>query len=357
MREGSRRSAVRVKRVEKPTYRIDASKIKRYDQRNLIFNRVMLDSTWHGFERSEEEAGLGNIAEAKPGYSRVDYALSEASWTVHECFSQAFGGERLPRSGGPSMMGTKWYQSRLPVEDPEEMKRQVKKAARLYGASLVGVAEYNRLWMQVNNRYDFAPLEMPEGTKWVVALAFEMDELAIATSPEAIAGAASGIGYSRMAFTASTLAEFIRNLGYTAVAAGNNVGLSVPIAVEAGLGQMGRNGILVTPEYGPRVRLAKIFTDLPLTPDKPIDFGVVRFCRTCKRCAEACEVDAISKGEPTWEPACRSSSPGAKKWYVDGEKCLEYWFDNGIDCSTCISVCPYTKGRSEAHAAEFWSSH
>jgi len=307
--------------------------------------------------RSEEKIGLRNIAERKPGYTRVDYALAEAAWTVHECFQDAWSWERIERPLGPSLMGTKWYQTRHRVRDPEEMTKKVKKAAKLYGASLVGVAAYNSLWMQMNKRYDLTPLEMPEGVKYAVVGAIEMDELAIATSPEAPAGAATGTGYSRMSFVSATLAEFIRNLGYTAIPAGNNVGLSVPIAIDAGLGQLGRHGLLITPEFGPRVRLFKVFTDLPLVPDKPIDFGVTQFCSGCKRCAEACEVDAISlKDEPDWAPATKSSNPGALKWYMDAEKCFEYWCDNGMDCSTCISVCPYTKGRAEAHSDEFWAS-
>ncbi len=357
MSEGKRRRPIKVRRVDKPVYTYDPENIGRYDQRNLIFNRVSNDPGWDGYMRSEEKVGLHNISRSKPGYTRVDYAMAEAAWTVHECFQEAWGWERMERPLGPSLMGTKWYEKRYRVRNSAEMTRRVKKAAKLYGASLVGVAAYNPLWMQVNKRLDLTPLEMPDGVKYVIVGAIEMDELGIATSPEAPAGAATGTGYSRMAFVSATLAEFIRNLSYTAVPAGNNVGLSVPMAIDAGLGQLGRHGLLITPEYGPRVRLFKVFTDLPLIPDKPIDFGVTKFCRGCKRCAEVCEVDAISfKDDPDWEPATKSSSPGALKWYMDAEKCFNYWCDNGMDCSTCISVCPYTKGRPEAKASEFWAT-
>ena len=353
-----RRSTLKVKRVEKPTYVYDPNKVRRYDMLNLIFNRVSNDPSWAGYKHSEEKAGLKNIAENKPGYTRVDYALAEAAWTVHECFSEAWNWDRINRPGGPSLMGKKWYQSRHYVDDPAEMTRIVKKAAKLYGADLVGVAAYNPLWMQMNKRFDLSPMDIPEEIRYVIVGAVEMDELGIATSPEAPAGAATGIGYSRMAFMGATLAEFVRNLGYTAVPAGNNVGLSVPMAIDAGLGQLGRHGLLITPEYGSRIRLFKVLTDLPLVPDKPIDFGVTEFCRGCKRCAEVCEVDAISfKDDPDWEPATKSSSQGALKWYMDAEKCFEYWCENGMDCSTCISVCPFTKGRSEAHADEFWHTN
>lgn len=351
------RSKVRftVRKLENPPYVIYCTRLRPYDQRNLIFNRVSNDSTWPGYGRTEEEAGLRNIAENKPGHTRVDYALAEAAWTVHEAWAESFSWERLGRPHGPSLMGEKWLKERYIVDDPAEMTRRMKRAARLYGASLVGVAKLDRRWLYANRRYDLAPLIIQDGIRNVVVMAIEMDETGIATSPACAAAAATGVGYSKMAFTASCLAEFIRNLGYTALPAGNDIGLSVPLAIDAGLGQLGRNGLLITPEYGPRVRLCKVFTDLTLVADGPIDFGVTEKCTKCKLCAEACEVEAISKAtEPSWEPACRSSSPGALKWYVDGEKCYGYWCDNGTDCSTCISVCPYNTGAKHAEAEEFW---
>jgi len=351
------RRGVRVRRVEEPPYTVDSSKLERYDQRRLIFNRVSMDPTWPGYMRSEEEAGLRNIAEGKPGYTRLDYALSEAAWTVHDAWADAFSWDRLTRPGGPSLMGDRWYSDRHPVGDVGEVTARVKRAAGFYGASLVGVTRVNPKWIYANDRYTLRPLELPAGVENAVVMAVEMDELGIATSPELPAAAATGLGYSRLAFTASTLAEFIRNLGYTAVPAANATGLSIPLAVDAGLGELGRNGLLITPRYGPRVRLCKVYTDLPLEPDTPIDLGVRAFCRTCKRCAEACEAEAISTAdEPSYQPACTSSSAGALKWAVNSEKCFQYWCDNGADCSTCISVCPYGEGRAELHAHQFWAA-
>ena len=135
----------------------------------------------------------------------------------------------------------------------------------------------------------------------VVALAFEEDYLALANSPGRLASAAVGNGYSRMANTAFFLAEFLRCLGYRAIPAGNGVGLSVPIAIDAGLGEYGRMGLLMTPKYGPRVRLAKVITDMPLTVDAPIRFGVREFCEVCMLCATHCPSGAVSDGERTWK--------------------------------------------------------
>jgi len=349
------RPRITVRRIEKPPYVVDESKLGLYDQRDLIFNRIYNDPDWAGYMRTEEEQGLRNIAEAKPGYTRVDYALAEAAWTVHDVWTEAFSWDRLIRPRGPSLMGDEWYRDRYEVEDVAEMTLQLKRAARFFGASLVGVTELDIRWIYANRRFDLEPLKLPEGVVYAVVMAIEMDEEGIATSPACPAAAATGVGYGKMAFTASSLAEFIRNLGYIAVPDGNDTGLSVPLAIDAGLGQLGRNGLLITPEYGPRVRLCKVFTDLPLTPDRPIEFGVTDFCRSCRLCAEACEVDAISmESEPRWEPACESNNPGALKWYVDGEKCYEYWCDNGTDCSTCITVCPYNTGPKEVPVEDFW---
>jgi ferredoxin len=352
----NKRRGLKIERKEKPNHMVDSSLLQRYDQKKLIFNRVYMDPNWRGYLRTTEKVGRNNIRENKLGYTRVDYALSEASWTVHDSYSEAFSWERQKKPLGPSLMGTEWYKEKYEVMDPSEMTSQLKKVAPLAGSNLVGIAQLNMDWVFANERYSLKTIELPE-VKYAVVIGIEMDEMGIATSPNSPSAAAVGIGYSRMAFIIGILAEFIRNLGYTAVPSGNDTALSIPMAVDAGLGEMGRNGLLITPEYGPRVRLCKVLTDLPLIPDKPIDFGVVDFCKTCKKCVYACTADAISDDdEPSYKPAGISTSVGVKKWAVDGEKCYNFWCDNGNDCANCISVCPYNTGRTEASTEDFWTS-
>jgi hypothetical protein len=349
------KKGMKIQKVENPPYRIDVGKLERYDQRKLIFNRVFMDPEFPYYQRTEEIQGLKNIQENKPGYTRIDYALAEASWTVHDTWVEAFNWTKLERPYGPSLMGERWNKDRYQIEDRGKVTGYLKRAARFYGASLVGITDLNEKWIYANNRRNLEPLKLPEDIQKVFVLAIEMDELGIATSPHAPAAAATGLGYSKMAFLCSILAEFIRNLGFEAIPAGNDTGLSIPLAIDAGLGQIGRNGLLITPEYGPRIRLCKIFTDLPLIPDLPIDFGVTEFCRECKLCAEACKADAISKEtEPSWQPSCASNNPGALKWYVNSEKCYSYWCENGIDCSTCIAVCPYNPSENRKAHRYFW---
>ena len=110
-------------------------------------------------------------------------------------------------------------------------------------------------------------------------------------------------------------------------------------------------GQLVTYKYGPRVRICKVYTDLEFVEyDKPKTFGVLDFCKNCKRCADACPSKAIPfDKEPTFEPTHEHkdnayfNAIGVKKWYLDSKKCFQQWAESGVDCANCITSCPYNK--------------
>ncbi|NOZ58853.1 MAG: epoxyqueuosine reductase [Euryarchaeota archaeon] len=95
------------------------------------------------------------------------------------------------------------------------------------------------------------------------------------------------------------------------------------LAVVCGLGTIGRNGLLITPEHGPRVRLAGVATSAPL----PGEARVVReLCLECNACAEACPAGAIGEG-------------------FNEARCREYnlRLERGASfrkCSLCTDVCP-----------------
>jgi len=350
-----RRKFHKVKELDSPTYKVDKGKLERFDSRLMIFNRINLDKNWVGYGRTEKENALKNISENKAGYTRLDYSLKEAAWTVHDAWLEAVSQSRIPRPRG-SVLGSEWYNKEMDINKITEISDHVKKAAKFFGANLVGITKLNRYWLFKNWRYTLEPLGFPENIKYAIVLGFEMQETGISTSPKATAGAVTALGYSRSAFTTACLSEFIRNLGYTAHPAINDVGLSIPLAVDAGLGQLGRNGLLITPEYGPRIQLGKIFTNLPLQPDKPIDFGVENTCRICKRCAKSCKASAISlDDEPKYSSEYASSSQGVLKWYVDGEKCYDFWCNNGVDCSDCIITCPYSATPVHVSSEDFWN--
>jgi len=302
------------------------------------------------------------IAEKKPGFSLPDIQLSEGAWTLMHSTKPGSGLLSWTRISvrTPAELGTPRH-----TAPPEEMASIVKSAARLYGAGLVGIAQMNEAYVnlqapredekQKDKDIVFEDVDVPSVSdtkfviptkmKWVVAIAIPMDLDLLSRVPTSLGDAASALGYSHSAFVVSSLAEFIRGLGYEAIPCVNDTAQSVPFAVDAGIGELGRLNKLVTPEFGPSVRLCKVFTDLPMAYDKPVDFGLVKFCRNCKKCAEACPSRALSfDDEPSFKTRGPWNNPGHKAWFEDSYKCLQYWQKSNSGCGICLVSCPYTKG-------------
>ena len=118
------------------------------------------------------------------------------------------------------------------------------------GADLIGICEYDERWVYTHNysRRDGRdkPMDLPDDLPNVVVIANEMDHDTIKTVPSALSGAATGQGYSKDIIAVLSLTQYIRNLGYRAVASLNDTALSIPLAIQAGLGEYGRHGLLIT---------------------------------------------------------------------------------------------------------------
>ena len=184
---------------------------------------------------------------------------------------------------------------------------------------------------------------MPEELSHLTVMGHAMDFDLVQTYPSALAGAATGREYSHEAGIVIQLSNYIRNLGYEAVGSMNDTALVIPYAVKAGLGEYGRNQMVITPEYGPRVRFSKIFTNLPLQIDEPKQQGIREFCDICTQCADACPPKALPYGEPIDEQPNKSTVRGVKKWSADCEKCFGYWVKLASDCAICMRVCPFNR--------------
>ena len=234
-----------------------------------------------------------------------------------------------------------------PVKDPVKMAAHIKEVARFLGADLVGVCEL-RPWMVYSHRG--LRIDQRKGTwgepitpphRFAISMAHEMDYERLRYSPSFIDGAEVGLGYLESAKLATTLACYIRELGYPATAhfhVSERV-LHTPIAVMAGIGELARNNSLITRELGPRLRLATVTTDLPLAVDGPIDIGVQAFCEECRKCARLCPSQAISHGEKEVER-------GYRHWVTNNDKCITYWNadpNRWNDCARCMTVCPWNK--------------
>lgn len=216
------------------------------------------------------------------------------------------------------------------VPDPAAMRRAVKSAAQDAGAALVGITT-------LRDHHIYAGKTVPY--RYAISLAVTMDREAMLTVPSEEATLAVMNGYLDVGRAAIRLAEQIRELGWNACAATNldadaSDVLHVPIAIDAGLGQLGKHGSLITQAYGSNVRLATVLTDVPLVTDTPVDIGVDDFCASCRICVTNCPPHAIFETKQTVR--------GIERWYVNFDTCVPYFSAQG-GCGICIEVCPWSE--------------
>lgn len=119
--------------------------------------------------------------------------------------------------------------------------------------------------------------------------------------------------------------------------------IDVAVAERAGLGFIGKNGLLITPEFGSYVYLGEIITNIEIEPDQPISLN----CGECTRCVNLCPTDALIGNGKMIAKRCLSFQTQNK-----GEMPLE--FRSKIrttiyGCDICQQVCPYNKNINSTH--------
>lgn len=257
---------------------------------------------------------------------------------------------------------------RIEILDRNVLTEKIKDEARSFGAQVVGVTELKPQYV-FSHDVEGNPIAIHH--KYAIVIGVGMNYRLASPSaplpwedyysalPEDIAAELSGLMvrsstkvprkvvdevreamqfFSEGGSAAVQLAKYVRSMGYPARAHLHNRAGEVqiiPLAIEAGLGEMGKNGMLITKEFGPRGSFCVVTTDLPLVPDRFVDMGVKDFCMMCNKCARSCPVQAIPYGDPR-------AVNGVVKWPLDGEKCFEFLASNP-KCMACIGSCPYNK--------------
>ena len=290
------------------------------------------------------------------GFTRRDYALRNASWHVTDLFAELKGdADRREGFLDPYTVLRDGPGPPDETDEPEEVLAarhavDLKTAARALGADLIGITGYDERWVYTHSysreNESEKPQELPGDLGNVVVIAQAMDRNLVRTVPSALSGTATGVGYSSDTVVLLAIAQYIRNMGYDAVPTMNDTALAIPLAIKAGLGEYGRHGLLITREFGPRVRLGKIFTDMPLAHDRPRRFGVREMCEVCRACSDACPPKAIAMDAPSDRIYNISNIRGVRKWTTDAEKCFRFWSNQNTDCSICVRVCPYNRDYS-----------
>ena len=338
---------------------------QRFNQGNTAFLRAeraghrSYDDVTKKLERMRKEI---------PGFSLIDYAFRDGALTVAMA---SRSGRGIIDSGfySWSPLGVTSKPEDMPRWEaaPERAARVMYKAGKYYGAADIGFCELDKRWVYSHTADGrlivFEDVErgyvtdekavIPKSHRWVIAITVPMEVEEMMYAPAAL-NPVSSMGYSRMPVVAGSLAEFIRGLGYNAIPCGNDTAISVPIAIQAGLGHVGRHGRLITWRDGPMVRIAKIFTDLPLATSPQAPGGIIEFCDVCHKCAKHCPSQSIPYGPRMYEGYSEANNPGVLKWYCNADSCLEHWRESGSSCGICFRVCSFTKPESVLHDIVKW---
>ncbi len=316
-----------LKRVDKPTTVIEENQISRWDEREGGFHR----------------AGRGDFGPTiQREYRRfvIKHPLSGALMNMAKTLAGVVDG----KTGSDRAPNT---------ENPSKTARHIKEAAYFLRADLVGICELPGYAVFTHSRWTEERINLTH--KYAIALLIDQDwrTSAAFNGHDWISNSMSFMSYSTSGFIACILAEYIRRLGYPARAhhAMNYQVVVPPLLLLAGLGEMCRIGdIVLNPFLGPRFKAAVVTTDLPLSVDKPIDFGLQDFCDKCSKCARECPSQAISYGD-------KVMYNGYERWSADTEQCTKMRVGNqhGSGCGTCLKVCPWSKPFTPFHRMINWT--
>jgi len=346
---------------------------ERIDERTIMFSRALYEPDSERFAEYytayPDHRDLDARFRAKPGllqpgtlhHDPVLFAAANASFAAVEQFGGLVGGlvdgaadgavnglANGTVDGEPATTTSSTSRSDL---DAADMTRFVKSWARKLGAVAVGVTEMcdHHYYTTVGRGPQWGE-QVQREHRFGIVVVVEMDKAMLDRAPAGPAVMESAQQYLVSGAIAVQLAELCRGLGWPARAHidGNYRVVCPLVARDAGLGEIGRMGLVMTGALGPRVRLAVVTTDLPLIPDRPQrDPATLDFCRICRKCAEACPAQAISFDDP--RPIA-----GAQRWQIDQEACYTYWCAIGTDCGRCVRVCPFSHPDSALHAVVRW---
>ena len=236
---------------------------------------------------------------------------------------------------------------KTPVTDPEKMARNIKEVARFFGADAVGITHLGQAYVYSHRARGNAaigekagdPIQLPH--KFAICLGFESDYEKFLTNNSRISDAEYGLGNIHSLQPTFMLAAYIREMGYPARTHGYGrfEVNPIPLAVNAGLGELGRHGMLIHEDYGSRLHLAVVTTDLPLAVDEPVDIGVEEVCKYCMKCARTCPSHSIPFGG-------KEIHNGVERYRINVDSCYKYRLaarGEWANCVICVSACCYNK--------------
>lgn len=224
------------------------------------------------------------------------------------------------------------------VESPVALTSALKAEAARLGLSAVGVAAYDP-------KYTFAEFAGKQPGERVIVCIQEQNYRSTQLLPTSIAEQTALSTYAELMDRMAELCRWLQERGYRAKG-DDQEGESIFIhyGVAAGLGQLGLNGQLLTPQAGSRCRISVIYTDAPLELDEPVDYGLEAICDECQVCVRRCPVGAI--------PRDRSEHRGIYKAKLNTKRCFPI-VAQAAGCAICMKTCPVQAYGLEAVASHY----
>jgi reductive dehalogenase len=301
-------------RVDRPTTFIDEPRVPRFPKRADFFARALFGDMGSAVQEA-----------AKGGH----YVMKSP---IGACARRALGALLLLQFG----------EARGPVDetttDPERNADNLKGAAYFLSADAVGLSRVpDWAWYSHDAGGNPIPPYHANGVSLLLDQGHETMEGA--SGDDWISVAQSMRAYLRFSLLGGVLAEQIRRLGYSARVHSVLDGdvLQPPLLLLSGLGEVSRIGeVILNPFLGPRLKSGVVTTSMPMAHDRPIDFGLQRFCSACNKCARECPSGAITAGP-------KLMYNGYEIWKSDAEKCARYRLTNsaGGMCGRCMKTCPW----------------
>jgi reductive dehalogenase len=317
----------RSRRVEQPTTLIDEPRIPRVPKRTDMFARAIFGDMG---KQVQDGARNGN-------YVRKS-ATSFAARRPLGAFVLLQDGPVAPAVSRQAL-------------DAKRNADNIKAALYFLGADAVGISRCPE-WAYYSHDAVGEPLPAYHPNAISVIIDQGHETMEGASGDDWIACSQSMRAYLRFSLLGGIIGDQIRNLGYGARVHTVMDGevLQPPLLLLSGLGEVSRIGeVILNPYLGPRLKSGVITTDMPLLHDRPIDFGLQKFCEQCNKCARECPSGAITAGP-------KRMFNGYEIWKSDSQKCTTYRITQaaGAMCGRCMKTCPWNLEGLFAEAPFRW---
>jgi reductive dehalogenase len=237
--------------------------------------------------------------------------------------------------------------------DAQRNADNVKAACYFLGIDAVGISRCPD-WAYYSHDATGAEIHPTQDQAISMIVDQRFDSMDGSSGDDWISVALSMRAYLRFALLGGVIAEHIRSLGYEAKAhtATDSDVIHPPLLLLSGLGEVSRIGeVILNPYLGPRLKSGIVTTNMPMAHDKPIDFGMQKFCESCNKCARECPSGAITAGP-------KKMFNGYEIWKSDSQRCATYRITSpaGAMCGRCMKTCPWNLEGLFAEAPFRWAA-